>query len=288
MGVDDHNATRTYEMTDTLDHHRRRSEFIRRLVQESHDVPLQTHHRQPTPKTIVQFWNDLENLPEDVEECIDSWRIWSNGGFSHELYDEGRAKSFISASLSVRHQKAFERCYHPAMQSDYFRLCYLLTQGGCYVDADDVCSSVSLDVLFDDGRLKVQPLCYDLASGTMVPSSVFLRDDAFSADWIFYFNNNPLIASAQHPVIELAVSRSTHLLEATGADVLPEIQETTGPGNLSRSIFEFGTTSEHLHSELLVLRDWDSVAVSKWPLSYRDDARNWRLSNQKEFRRATE
>jgi len=29
------------------------------------------------------------------------------------------------------------------------------------------------------GRLKIQPLCYDIASGTMVAPSVFLRSDAY-------------------------------------------------------------------------------------------------------------
>ena len=102
--------------------------------------------------------------------------------------------------------------------------------------------------------------------------------------WIFYFNNNPLIASRGHSIIERALSQATSLLELAGEDALPEIQTTTGPGNLSKSIFDLGTTSEGgVESDLVVLRDWDSLAVSRWPLSHRGDARNWRLSNQKRF-----
>jgi mannosyltransferase OCH1-like enzyme len=276
-------------MTDTSEHHRRRSEFIRRLVQRSVGrLPINAQYVQRTPRTIVQFWHDLQQLPGDVQECIASWTRWTSSGFAHRLFDEGSAKAFIGASLDARHEHAFERCYHPAMQADYFRLCYLFVEGGLYVDADDVCVGTDVDWLFDDGRLKIQPLCYDVASGTMVAPSVFLGSDAYNPNWIFYFNNNPLIANREHPIIERALRQATDLLELADDDVLLEIQATTGPGNLSKSIFEFGTTCGSVESDLVVLCEWDSLAVSRWPLSYRADARNWRLSNQQRFRRNSE
>jgi len=209
-------------------------------------------------------------------------------GVKHSVTVAISAKAFIGDSLDARHERAFERCYHPAMQADYFRLCYLFVEGGFYVDADDVCVGAKIGWLFDDGRLKVQPLCYDIASGTMVNPSAFLHIDAYNPGWIFYFNNNPLIAGQGHPMIERALRRATDLLELADEDALPEIQTTTGPGNLSRSIFEHGTTLGGVESDLVILRDWDSLAVSKWPLSHRGDARNWRLSNQQRFRRNDE
>ena len=66
-------------------------------------------------------------------------------------------------------------------------------------------------------------------------------------------------------------------------DELPEIQSTTGPGNLTRSIFELASEHTETVRTLLVLVDWEDVATSKWPLSYRRDARNWRLSNQRQY-----
>lgn len=269
---------------DSPEHHRRRSEFIRKLVQSGFDHrPIDDRYARGTPRTIVQFWHNLSQLPEDVKECIASWTCLETKGFRHRLFDEHSAKAFIGRSLGARHERAFERCYHPAMQSDYFRLCYLLIEGGFYVDADDVCVCESISCLFDDGRLKVQPLCYDIDSGTMVDPSVFLRTDAYAPRWIFYFNNNPLIAGRGHPIIESALSRATDLLESIGKDEFPEIQTTTGPGNLSRMIFDFGTASGAVKSEIMILEDWSSFAVSRWPLSYRNDARNWRLSNQQQF-----
>jgi hypothetical protein len=40
-----------------------------------------------------------------------------------------------------------------------------------------------------------------------------------------------------------------------------------------------------MDGDLVVLRDWDSFVVSRWPLSHRRDSRNWRLSNQQRFGR---
>lgn len=274
------------DMTDSPEHHRQRSEFIRGLVQRPvSKVPINDRYKQGPPKTIVQFWHDLGELPEDIAECIASWTRWTKSGFTHYLFDERRAKAFIADSLDARHEGAFDRCYHPAMQADYFRLCYLSVEGGLYVDADDVCVGTQISWLFDDGRLKVQPLCYDIASGAMVNTANFLRVGAYQPGWIFYVNNNPLIASRRHPIIERALQRATELLELAGEGVFPEIQTTTGPGNLSRSIFELGTDPGGMERDLVVLRDWESFAVSRWPLSHRSDARNWRFSNQQRFRR---
>jgi hypothetical protein len=114
--------------------------------------------------------------------------------------------------------------------------------------------------------------------------TISVSADAYDPSWIFYFNNNPLVGSRGHPIIERALSQATSLLEFAGERALPEIQTATGPGNLTKSIFDLGTTTGGgVEFNLFVLRDWDSLAVSRWPLSYRGDARNWRLSNQKRF-----
>ena len=93
--------------------------------------------------------------------------------------------------------------------------------------------------LFEDGRLKVQPLSATTSLRQLNGENTtsFLRIGAYEASWIFYVNNNPLIASKGHPIIERALQRATDLLEFSDESALPEIQATTGPGNLSRSIF---------------------------------------------------
>ncbi len=175
--------------------------------------------------------------------------------------------------------QAYEKCYHPAMQSDYFRLCYIFVEGGCYVDADGVYNGEQIQHLFSDGRLKIQPLCYDTKTNMMIPPSVFTKLRADAASWIFYFNNHPLIACCKHPVIEHALAQATLSLERDDIHGLPEIQSTTGPGNLSKSIVDAIAENTDIRHTLLVLCNWENVATSRCELSYRKDVRNWRNSN---------
>jgi len=267
---------------DSPEHHRQRSEFIRSFVQKSRAVQATDKEAHGVPKTIVQFWHDPVQLPEDVRECISSWSRWKASGFAHRMFDTTGAAQFINRSLGPDHARAFTLCYHPAMQADYFRLCYLFVEGGLYVDADDVCIASDISGLFGGCRLKVQPLCYDIESGTMVSPKAFLQPGANQDGWIFYFNNNPLVACQGDPVLRRALERATVLLHSAVDGELPEIQSTAGPGNLSRTVFELGTASA-IDDLVLVVHDWDSIAVPQWPLSYRRDARNWRLSNGKRF-----
>lgn len=174
------------------------------------------------------------------------------------------------------------RCYHPAMQADYFRLCYLVFNGGMYVDADDVCITNDISELFVGSGVKVQPLCYDIASDSMVQCEVLLQAGTNREGLIFYVNNNPLIACEGDLIVSRALERATLRLNFAAEDELPEIQSTTGPGNLSRIIFELGARCPDEH-QVTILRNWDSIGMSKWPLSYRADGRNWRISNGKRF-----
>ena len=279
--VTNHMKTRATSQDD----HQARSDFIRELVQRScvqdvTPVPFKTQ----TPRSIFQYWNDLEQLPVDVKECIESWRKLEEHSFELFFFDDNSAREFISRRLGLRYEKAYSRCYHPAMKSDYFRLCYIYKKGGCYIDADDVYLGSPIEHLFSDGRLKIQPLCYDVSTNEMVPPSTFTKPGANASSWIFYLNNNPLICVKQHPIIERALATATEALEVCLDGELPEIQSTTGPGNLTKSIFDLTIEKGDTDQALLVLCAWEDVATSRWPLSYRQDTRNWRLSNKQEYK----
>lgn len=262
---------------------RARSNFVRDMVQRRGDsMHASTTWSSPTPKRIVQFWNDLQRLPEDVKACMDSWKQLERIGFELEVFDESSARTFIRNRLGVRHERAFNRCYHPSMMSDYFRYSYVFVEGGFYIDADDVYHGTPIDQLFMDGRLKLQPFCYDVATSQMVAPSIFTEPGANQPGWIFYFNTTPLIASPRHPIVERALLNATLSLEADLANGLPEVQATTGPGNLTRSVFE--VLNEGCSSDaMMVAHDWEIISTSQWPLSYRNDSRNWRLSNQQTY-----
>ena len=266
---------------DSPEHHHQRSEYIRRLFH----APAAAQSERTGPgvaRTIVQFWHDADQLPDDVRECIASWARWNAEGVTHRFFVATSARHFICRAFAPHYARAFARCYHPAMQSDYFRLCYIAVEGGLYVDADDACVGAQIGALFEGDRLKLQPLCYDIESDSMISPDEFLCDDAPSAGRIFYVNNNPLIARAGDPIIHRALERATERLLGTRDGEIPEIQATTGPGNLSRVIFEIGMKTD-LGDRVQILRNWESIAISRWPLGYRRDARNWRLSNGKRF-----
>lgn len=266
---------------DTAEHHKRRSEFIRSFVQRQfRAAPLSDARVRQIPREIVQFWHARDNVPPDVMACMESWKRLVHQDFKYTLFDRHTARDFVIHELGQRYASAFDLCYHPAMQSDYFRLCFILTNGGMYVDADDVYAGGDIDLMFTDGRLKVQPLCYDIASASMVPPSLFSNANHHSPDWIYYLNNNPLIAPSHHPVITSALEAATSLLEQSEGGYIPEIQSTTGPGNLTKTVFCLTQRSCNIDETVRVLWDWESIGTTKWDLSYRNDSRNWRLSNQ--------
>lgn len=268
----------------TEENHHSRSRFIRKLVQKTSNSNIKSSaYGKKIPLRIVQFWDRLDRLPHDVQECIETWTKIEEQGFERLLFDKQQARDFILKKMGLRYLLAFDRCYHPAMQSDYFRLCYIFVNGGCYIDADDVYDGAQIQHLFNDGQLKIQPLCYDIATNMMIPTQVFTKAEADAESWIFYFNNNPLIACSGHPAIERALTQATFLLEKDVTNGLPEIQSTTGPGNLSKSIFDMLNENAELENTIHVLCNWEDIAKSKWELDYRNDARNWRHSNCKSY-----
>jgi mannosyltransferase OCH1-like enzyme len=260
-----------------------RSSYARNLIQAPRSL------RSPPspcpsliPKVIVQYWDDLSRMPGDVQECLTAWSQLENLGFERLMFDDRKARLFVSSEFASAYVKAFDLCYHPAMRCDYFRLCYILISGGFYVDADEMYQGAKIDHLFSDNRLKIQPLCYDTQTAAMISPEVFIEARQYSRQWIFYFNNNPIISPPGHPVIRLALERATRIL--INSSERPDIQSTTGPGNLTASLVTHSISRELVGEprDFLILPDWHYTSVSRWPLSYRDDTRNWRLANSNE------
>ena len=256
-----------------------RSKFIRGLVQGS--VPSSDFGENTyIPKNIIQFWDNLNEIPSDVQNCIESWDKLIKEGFSRVMFDDISARKFISERFGDIYIKAYDRCHHPAMRCDYFRLCYILINGGFYIDVDELYQGKDCNFLFKDNKLKIQPLCYDTATGTMVSTDTFIKKKEYSKDWIFYLNNNTIIAPAYHPVIKLALDRATNNL-LNNERVNLEIQSTTGPGNLTASLVKHAINCDRKEEkyDFMFVLDWELISITPWPLSYRNDKRNWRLWN---------
>jgi hypothetical protein len=228
------------------------------------------------PRTLVRFWHDHSALPEDVAACMSTWDRLAEDGFAIRTYDDDAAHSYISERYDHMYAQAFLRCSHPAMRSDYLRLCVLVCEGGLYVDCDDVLLGEGWTRLFEDGKLKLQPLCYDISAGGMMDSATIWRCDLPAGERNFYVNNDPIAGPAGHPILRKALLRATDLLLA--AEGRPEIQATTGPGNLTTIVAaharELLARGDALDFSLI--RDWEKIAEMRWDLRYRRDERNWR------------
>lgn len=256
-----------------VDHHLR-SRCVQSLVSrpDSRSGPQET---ACIPRVLVQYWDDPDGTPADVQMCIDSWASVTLQGFQRLLYDDISARDFIALRFDRRHIVAFDRCDHPAMRADYFRLCFISLNGGLYIDADDEYVGSDLSALLDTSKLLIQPLCYQISTDSMVdPMAVVSSSDD---DLIFYVNNNPIAAPSGHPVISAALEQATRrLTERNGED--RDIQSLTGPGNLTEALVRHSIEldSTRIEADFSLLRRWDEYSVSKWPLDYRSDERNWR------------
>lgn len=265
-----------FEADETL-----RSLFVRELIlqQTAGEVECspETDGTSPEiPRHLVRYWHDPSDLPDDVRECLDSWSRLADHGFSFHLFDDESAAVYIAANYGDLESRAFGRCDHPAMRCDYLRLCFVLAEGGLYVDADDVLLGDEWKSLFRDGRLKVQPLCYDIDAGAMATADDIWRTDLPPGTRVFYVNNDPIAAPANHPVIRRALEAAT--LKLLDENRFREIQSTTGPGNLTAALAAHARYLQRrgMASDFEILRNWDSIAEMKWNLCYRNDARNWR------------
>ena len=263
------------------EHEGLRSTFIRDLTlkQRTRSMKLDEEFPStstPIPRRLMRFWHDPSDLPEDVRSCLMSWDRLADDGFEFHMFDDFSAAAYVANTYGERERIAFARCLHPAMRCDYFRMCWVLAEGGLYVDADDVLRGDNWRHIFRDSRLRVQPLCYDISACGMVPASRIWQADLPTEGHVFYVNNDPIAAPANHPILRRALDRATEKL--LDDKRLPEIQSTTGPGNFTAAL---AAHARHLKlaglpDDFELLCDWDSIAETRWNLSYRGDARNWR------------
>lgn len=254
-----------------------RSAFVRRLLmRQTEHAAAAPYMGTPIPRTLVRYWHDPDDLPDDVRACLASWNRLRSDGFDLRTFDDASGATYIRKHYTRREADAFNRCRHPAMRSDYLRMCFILREGGLYVDADDVLIGIDVEELVADGMLKLQPLCYDLEAHSMAPAVDVWRPDLPANSRIYYANNDPLAAAPGHPVLARALARATNLLLGGSSNL--EIQSTTGPGNLTASLaahaWELETSGHAL--DFRFIRNWDAIAETRWELSYRGDARNWR------------
>ncbi|MET0443455.1 MAG: tetratricopeptide repeat protein, partial [Pseudorhodoplanes sp.] len=211
-------------------------------------------------RTIVQFWNQ-EHIPQDVQEVVNSWPT-QNPGFAHRLFSEATAAAYIRSFFGQESADLFAECHHPAMQSDFFRVCYLYQDGGIYLDADEVC---------------IRPLSDLLDSFGDAEFAAWMSSDVFP-----YAYNGFLAAEPRSEILRLALDDMiAHLRRSSRAGVKPDIWHTTGPGLFTRALAR-GLKSGAVNKQntiLLTTTQYRSVALTAENLDYKlSRSGNWRLN----------
>ncbi len=215
------------------------------------------------PPVIAQFW-DSETVPDDVAAAIATWRD-RNRGFEHRLFNEATARAFIERTHGERAAVAFDRCHHPAMKADFFRVAYLASEGGLYIDADDAC---------------VRPLVELLGA---ISGAGFAA--SFSGDVAPYVHNWFLAAAPGAPVLKLALADMIDGIDRAHArGIKADIWHTTGPGLITRSVARWLAENPGAGGEAVFLttRQYRGFATSIEDLEYKKTtAGNWRRSEEK-------
>lgn len=184
---------------------------------------------------IGQYW-DTEAVPRYIAELSATFRD-RNPEFDHRLFSEAETGRFIAERFGPREAAAFAACAVPSMQSDYFRYCYVLAEGGVYADVDYICARPLLPLMqaLDGGEIFLGPDTHPLNGRTT--RRVWSGFLAFRRPG--------------HPFLRIALDIATANLEARiservwpdGADTRTAIWLTVGPGipTLMRFIHEWGS-----------------------------------------------
>lgn len=157
------------------------------------------------PRLIHQYW-DKEQPPLLIGELMSDWATLP--GFAHQRFTKRSAMSYLLDRFGKDHATAFTLANHIAEESDFFRLCALLAEGGVYIDADDRCLGGLGNLL-------------DRETGAVV-----FREH-FGA-----LANNVICAPPGHPMIARAVDMAMAALLARESD---NTWSKTGPGLLTRA-----------------------------------------------------
>jgi len=154
-------------------------------------------------------------------------------------------------------------------------MCFVLAEGGLYVDADDVLLGDSWKNIFRDGGLKVQPLCYDIRPGAMVPAARSGEPICQRTKRIF---TSIMIRSRRLRPSRSATGARSRDRALLGEDSAPRDPVDDRPGNLTAALAAHARDSKLAGAPLdfELLHDWEAIAETRWNLSYRGDARNWR------------
>lgn len=157
----------------------------------------------------MQYW-DADTPPVDISMVMQTWE--SAKYCDYILFNRTTAIHFLKKHLDSTWKRAFLMARSPMDESDFFRLCFLMLNGGLYADSDDRLIS-DIDELLNR------------SSGLTVTLERYGK-----------VGSNIIIAPAKHPaIVWAAVSAKTSLLQRDNDSTWSK----AGPGLLTRSIAKY-------------------------------------------------
>lgn len=160
------------------------------------------------PRHIAQFWDSSEP-PDDIRHAMNGIQQ-ANPGFTYHLACDDSARAFIQEHYDAEITALYDACPHPAMRSDFWRLCYLHLRGGVYIDADVI------------SRAPLTDITRGTDFRTLLPYSVG-QPWCLDNDVLIYEAGNPLM---EH-IMKTMFQRVRHVLD-TG--YFENVWVSTGPG----------------------------------------------------------
>ncbi|WP_260429039.1 glycosyltransferase [Burkholderia sp. Bp9015] len=228
---------------------------------------------------IIQYW-DSKDIPSDVREFMGQWE--AQYGNRYIKFDGDSAEEFIRENYPEEFALAYAQCWHPAMKSDFFRLCYIYKNGGCYVDADELpLKRLPAVDLRAKHILMLRPFIrvIDGAGHVNLSISSYIEKYSEYANAEVYFNNAPIIASPKNEIILFALQRAKDIILSNKKYEM-SLHDIAGPTGLSLSVVAYlvshgikGGTPVNV-----VSIDWARFARigSDEELAYKRDHRDWR------------
>jgi len=89
---------------------RLRSAFIRHLTLQQLDLSATSSAGELIeaaliPKTLIRYWHDPCDVPEDVRACLNSWDRLSEEGFEFRMFDDVSASAYIADGYGARERE---------------------------------------------------------------------------------------------------------------------------------------------------------------------------------------
>lgn len=91
---------------------------------------------------LLQYWEGSP-IPEDIEVQFQNWEATFSEAQIQRL-DATGALDWIKENSEHEDFERFQRCWHPAMQSDLLRVLFVARNGGVYLDGDTPLPSTNL------------------------------------------------------------------------------------------------------------------------------------------------